>query len=285
MGEIIVAQSHGFCEGVKSAITILNMAVNEFDKVYVLHELVHNPFVINSFKDKGVVFVDSLDEVPDDSALVFSAHGVSPAFRKKAEEKNLKVIDATCSLVQLVHDKVRNYSSQGYTIIYIGKKGHAEVEGVLGEADMFVINSAEDVDKLNIDNGKLVCLTQTTLSVDDAEEIPAKLKEKFPELKFEGGICHATTNRQNAVKDLAKKCDLVLVLGAKNSSNSNKLMETAKKQGVPAYLILDKSELKEEWLNDVQTIGISSGASCPEFLLDELVNELEKFNFSVRKTL
>ncbi len=274
--KIIIAQSHGFCKGVKNAINILDTAVKKFKNVFVLHELVHNPFVINSFKEKGVIFVDDINKIPDNSILVISAHGVSPKIREIAKNKNLQIIDATCSLVQLVHEKVRDYSAKGYTIIYIGKKGHAEVEGILGEADMFVINSEEDVNNLNINSDKIVCLTQTTLSIDDADKITAKLKEKFPDIVIESGICNATIDRQNAVKDLAKSCDLVLVLGAKNSSNSNKLVEIAKKQGIPAYLILDKSELKSEWLKDVNTIGISSGASCPEFLVDELVIELKK---------
>ena len=275
VGKIIVAQPHGFCAGVERAINILDVAVKQNKKVFCLHELVHNPFVVDDFKKKGVIFVDSLDEIPDNSVVVFSAHGVSPKVKDLAKSKHLKVIDATCPLVELVHKKVKTYYDEGYSIIYIGKKGHIEVEGVLGEAPMQVINSEKDIDNIKIDKEKIVCLTQTTLSVDDAKYLVEKLKQKFPDIVIESGICDATQQRQDAVKQLAKECDLILVLGAKNSSNSQRLVETAKKQGVKAYLILDKSEINEDWLKNVNILGITSGASCPEFLLKELVNSLK----------
>ena len=275
VGKMIIAQPHGFCAGVKNAINVLDMTLENFDKVYCLHELVHNPFVVNDFKEKGVVFVNKLEEVPDNSVIVFSAHSVSPNIRELAKKKNLQIIDATCPLVELVHKKVRAYHKDSYNIIYIGKKGHIEVEGILGEAPMHVISSVEDVDNLNLDNEKIVCLTQTTLSVDDTKNIIDQLRQRFPDILVESGICNATQQRQDAVKELAKKCDLILVLGARNSSNSQRLVETAKKQGVNAYLILDRSEINEDWLKNVKTLGITSGASCPEFLLTELVNSLK----------
>ena len=281
--KVLIAEPHGFCVGVKRAVDILSKAVdefgNEFGMIYCLHELVHNPFVVDDFRRKGVVFVESIEEVPDKSVVVFSAHGVSPKVRKRAEEKNLSVIDATCPLVELVHKKIRNYHSKGFSIFYIGKKGHVEVEGVLGESPLFVVSSVEDVDGLQVGDGfgskGVVCLTQTTLSVDDTAEIIQKLKQRFPDIVLDGGICNATQERQDAVKKLAKKCDLILVLGAKNSSNSNRLVEAAKSQGVDAHLILDKSKLDRDWLKDVDIVGITSGASCPEFLFDELVEDLE----------
>jgi len=281
--KVLIAEPHGFCVGVKRAVDILSKAVdefgNEFGMIYCLHELVHNPFVVDDFRRKGVVFVESIEEVPDKSVVVFSAHGVSPKVRKRAEEKNLKVIDATCPLVELVHKKVRDYHTRGFSIIYVGKKGHVEVEGVLGESPLFVVSSVEDVDGLQVGDGfgskGVVCLTQTTLSVDDTAEIIQKLKQRFPDIVLDGGICNATQERQDAVKKLAKKCDLILVLGAKNSSNSNRLVEAAKSQGVDAHLILDKSKLDRDWLKDVDIVGITSGASCPEFLFDELVEDLE----------
>ena len=281
--KVLIAEPHGFCVGVKRAVDILSKAVdefgNEFGMIYCLHELVHNPFVVDDFRRKGVVFVESIEEVPDKSVVVFSAHGVSPKVRKRAEEKNLKVVDATCPLVELVHKKVRDYHTRGFSIIYVGKKGHVEVEGVLGESPLFVVSSVEDVDGLQVGDGfgskGVVCLTQTTLSVDDTAEIIQKLKQRFPDIVLDGGICNATQERQDAVKKLAKKCDLILVLGAKNSSNSNRLVEAAKSQGVDAHLILDKSKLDRDWLKDVDIVGITSGASCPEFLFDELVVDLE----------
>ncbi|HDD70786.1 MAG TPA: 4-hydroxy-3-methylbut-2-enyl diphosphate reductase [Candidatus Woesearchaeota archaeon] len=281
--KVLIAEPHGFCVGVKRAVDILSKAVdefgNEFGMIYCLHELVHNPFVVDDFRRKGVVFVESIEEVPDKSVVVFSAHGVSPKVRKRAEEKNLKVVDATCPLVELVHKKVRDYHARGFSIIYVGKKGHVEVEGVLGESPLFVVSSVEDVDGLQVGDGfgskGVVCLTQTTLSVDDTAEIIQKLKQRFPDIVLDGGICNATQERQDAVKKLAKKCDLILVLGAKNSSNSNRLVEAAKSQGVDAHLILDKSKLDRDWLKDVDIVGITSGASCPEFLFDELVEDLE----------
>ncbi|RLE47209.1 4-hydroxy-3-methylbut-2-enyl diphosphate reductase [Candidatus Woesearchaeota archaeon] len=281
--KVLIAEPHGFCVGVKRAVDILSKAVdefgNEFGMIYCLHELVHNPFVVDDFRRKGVVFVESIEEVPDKSVVVFSAHGVSPKVRKRAEEKNLKVVDATCPLVELVHKKVRDYHTRGFSIIYVGKKGHVEVEGVLGESPLFVVSSVEDVDGLQVGDGfgskGVVCLTQTTLSVDDTAEIIQKLKQRFPDIVLDGGICNATQERQDAVKKLAKKCDLILVLGAKNSSNSNRLVEAAKSQGVDAHLILDKSKLDRDWLKDVDIVGITSGASCPEFLFDELVEDLE----------
>ncbi len=281
--KVLIAEPHGFCVGVKRAVDILSKAVdefgNEFGMIYCLHELVHNPFVVDDFRRKGVVFVESIEEVPDKSVVVFSAHGVSPKVRKRAEEKDLKVIDATCPLVELVHKKVRDYHTRGFSIIYVGKKGHVEVEGVLGESPLFVVSSVEDVDGLQVGDGfgskGVVCLTQTTLSVDDTAEIIQKLKQRFPDIVLDGGICNATQERQDAVKKLAKKCDLILVLGAKNSSNSNRLVEAAKSQGVDAHLILDKSKLDRDWLKDVDIVGITSGASCPEFLFDELVEDLE----------
>ena len=237
VGKIIIAEPHGFCAGVKNAVNVLDMALEDFDEVYCLHELVHNPFVVDSFKDKKVIFVNSLAEVPDNSVLVFSAHGVSPKVRESTKNKNLQIIDATCPLVELVHKKIRAYHEDGYSIIYIGKKGHVEVEGVLGEAPLNIISSEEDINNLNINNDKIVCLTQTTLSVGDTEDLVEKLKQKFPNIILEGGICDATQKRQDAVKKLTKECDLILVLGAKNSSNSQRLVETAKKQGTDVVFL------------------------------------------------
>lgn len=276
MVEIIVAEPHGFCKGVKRAINILDDAVLKYKIVFCFHEIVHNSHVVDAFKKKGVIFVDDINAIPDGSVLVFSAHGVSPKIKEIAKAKNLIVIDSTCPLVELVHKKVRDYAEKDHAIIYVGKKGHAEVEGVKGESDVFVVSSIDDVNNLDIKNKNIVCLSQTTLSVDDTKKITDVLSIKFPEMKINGGICDATQQRQDAVKKLAKTCELIIVLGDKNSSNSNRLVETAKKLGISSHLILDVSEFEKAWIKDIKKIGITSGASCPEFLFDEFVKYVKK---------
>ncbi len=281
MPKIFVAEPHGFCFGVRKAVGFLEKIVDKYDSVFVLHEIVHNPFVVNYFKEKGVVFVEDIDSVPDDSVLVFSAQGVSPEVRTAAAQKNLVVFDATCPLVEVVHKKARDYYSKDFSIVYIGKKGHPETVGVLGEAPMTLVSSLDDVETLRIngDENKIVCLNQTTLSVYDTKDIVDFLKEKYPSIVVENGICRATQQRQDAVKTLAEVSDLVFVLGAENSSNSVQLANIARKYCNAAYLILDKSELKDEMLKDAEVIGITSGASCPEFVLEEFVDHIKQKYF------
>jgi 4-hydroxy-3-methylbut-2-enyl diphosphate reductase len=279
--KIILPNPRGFCAGVYMAIDVVDQLLNICDgePIYVYHEIVHNKHVVNRFRERGVRFVDDLNDVPEDSILVFSAHGVSPAIRELALQRRLTAIDATCPLVTKVHTEAIRYARKGNQIILIGHADHQEVIGTRGEApgSILVVESVEDIAHLPVkDPNRLVYITQTTLSMDDASAIISALKEAFPKIKDPPSedICYATTNRQSAVRAIAPDCDLVLVVGSKNSSNSRRLTEIAEACDTPARLIDDKSELDQRWLENVQTLLITAGASAPEDLAQELVLEL-----------
>ena len=276
--ELILANPRGFCAGVYMAIDVVDqlLEICPEEPIFVYHEIVHNKHVVDRFREEGVTFVDDLQEVPSGSICVFSAHGVSPALRKEATERNLTAIDATCPLVTKVHAEAVRYARKGYQILLIGHADHQEVIGTRGEAPeaMQVVESAEDIPGLNIlDPKKLVYLTQTTLSMDDAEVIIQALKEAFPEIKSppSDDICYATTNRQIAVRAIAPDCDLVLVVGSITSSNSLRLTEISEGLGTRAILIDDKSELKSEWFQGIGRVLITAGASAPEHLVKDLI--------------
>ena len=274
--KIILSEPRGFCAGVDRAIEIVELALGKFKKVYVRKEIVHNKYVVDSLRKKGAVFVETLDEVPENSLVIFSAHGVSPEEWKKAKLRNLRVIDATCPLVTKVHIEAIKYAKEGYDIILIGHNDHDEVIGTMGEAPnkIQLVENINDIEKLKIDNPKIAYLTQTTLSINDTAEIIKMLKKKFPHIKSapKEDICYATQNRQNAVKELSKHTDLILVIGSKNSSNSTRLMETAISYGTKSYIIDDAYSIKSKWLEGKKTIGITSGASVPEYLVKETID-------------
>ena len=281
-----MVKPRGFCAGVVRAVDIVDEALKVTQPVYVRKEIVHNKFVVEGLREKGAIFVDTLEEIPDGTpgnpvVCIFSAHGVSPAVRERAKEKNLFVIDATCPLVTKVHLEAIRYAKNGYEIVLIGHPGHEEVEGTMGEAPyaMHLVADLADVEKLELPNcDKLVYLTQTTLSVDDTREVAEALKRKFPHMTQppKDDICYATTNRQSAVKDLAPHCDLILVIGAQNSSNSQRLREVAEACGTRAFLIDNETCIQDEWLDGVVTVGISAGASAPEVLVERVVNSLKE---------
>lgn len=286
--EIILASPRGFCAGVNMAIESLELAINTFGApVYVYHEIVHNKFVVETFRDKGAVFVDELSEVPEGSTLLFSAHGVSPEIRRIARQRKLYAIDATCPLVTKVHLEAVRYAKEGYHIILIGHEGHDEVLGTMGEAPeaMLLVESPEDVDKLEIPDGaKLAYLTQTTLSVDDANRIITQLRSRFPGIASppKDDICYATQNRQEAVRVLAEGADVVLVLGSQNSSNSLRLKELASEQGVHAYLIDGAADIDLSWFKPSDKVVVTAGASAPESVVQECIEFLtERFDATV----
>lgn len=278
--KIILAQPRGFCAGVKRAIETVERALARFGKpVYVRHEIVHNTYVVNRLREKGAVFVEELDEVPKGSILVFSAHGVSRAIREEAEKRGFRLFDATCPLVTKVHVEVAKQRQDHREIIVIGHKGHPEVEGTLGQSDsgMHLISNLEDIDKLEITQPeKLAYVSQTTLSVDDTATIISELKKRFPDIAEpkKADICYATTNRQTAVRELAEKTSLIIVVGSQNSSNSNRLREMAEKNGAVAYMVDNASQIDSGWLKGHQTIGITAGASAPEILVREVIARL-----------
>ncbi|MFN3421883.1 MAG: 4-hydroxy-3-methylbut-2-enyl diphosphate reductase [Armatimonadota bacterium] len=279
---VVLASPRGFCAGVVRAIEIVETVLQSLPPpIYVRKEIVHNRFVVEQLKQRGVIFVNELDEVPEGSTVIFSAHGVSPAVREMAKQKNLKVIDATCPLVTKVHIEAIRFAQEGYSIILIGHAGHEEVEGTMGEAPhcTYLVQNVEDVEKLQVpDPEKVAYLTQTTLSLDDTAEIVAALKRKFPKIVGPNtdDICYATQNRQNAVKALAKQVDVVLVIGSKNSSNSQRLREVAISQGRPAYLIDGAEQIDPEWLLEAESVGITSGASAPEILVQQVIQRLQE---------
>ncbi|HFQ90545.1 MAG TPA: 4-hydroxy-3-methylbut-2-enyl diphosphate reductase [Desulfobulbus sp.] len=280
--EIILAKPRGFCAGVNRAIAIVNEALRRYGApVYVLHEIVHNTYVVNSLADKGAVFVRSLDDIPTGSVTIFSAHGVSRAVEEQARSLGLHVIDATCPLVTRVHRRVARLNKIGYDVLIIGHRRHPEVEGTCGRAvgRVHVISNGDDVAELRVaDRNRVGYVTQTTLSMDDAALLIGLLKEKFPEIDIPDrtDICYATQNRQTAVRELAGRVDLFLVVGSRNSSNSNRLREVAAKQGVRAYLIDSREEIDPAWLEGVRRVGITAGASAPEVLVEEVVDWLKK---------
>jgi 4-hydroxy-3-methylbut-2-enyl diphosphate reductase len=284
---VILANPRGFCAGVNMAIDALDKSIQQFGTpLYVYHEIVHNQYVVNRFKKQGVQFVDSLTEVPEGGTLLYSAHGVSPALRNEAKSRKLRTIDATCPLVTKVHLEAIKFAKEGYHIILIGHEGHDEVIGTMGEAPQSItlVETVEDVNNLPFTaNDKLAYLTQTTLSVDDANLIIGALKKRYPQLNGpnKDDICYATQNRQEAVKELAPDVDLVLVLGSQNSSNSQRLAELAHLMGKPSHLIDSVADLDPTWLTGVKTVLITAGASAPEVVVDELINYLRKHHDAV----
>ena len=288
--QILLAEPRGFCAGVDRAIDIVERALEIHGApIYVRHEIVHNRFVVQSLRDKGAVFIDELDQAPTGSIVVFSAHGVSLAVREEAEERGLKVFDATCPLVTKVHIEVKKMHEAGHEIIMIGHRGHPEVEGTLGQARgrMYLVETPEDVEQLVVENPEnLAFVTQTTLSVDDAAMVTQALKDRFPNIVApkKSDICYATQNRQDAVKMMAPDCDIFFVVGSVNSSNSNRLREVAERLNCPSYLIDGPESIKPEWLQDKQTIGITAGASAPEVLVQDVIQRLKELGaLSVRK--
>ncbi len=279
--EILLASPRGYCAGVDRAIDVVTIAIELYGApVYVRHEIVHNRHVVDSLRERGAIFVDELADVPRGSVVVFSAHGVSPAIRREAEERGLKPIDATCPLVTKVHLEALRFARSGHQIVLIGHAGHAEVEGTMGEAPdaMVLVQNKEDVARLEVkDPAKLAYLTQTTLSVDETTVIIDALKQRFPEMRGPAreDICYATTNRQAAVKELAAKCDLVLVVGSPTSSNSSRLREVAELCGATSYLVESVIDVDPAWLDGKTSIGVTAGASTPEHLVSELVQWLE----------
>jgi 4-hydroxy-3-methylbut-2-enyl diphosphate reductase len=288
--QIKLANPRGFCAGVDRAIDIVNRALDIFGApIYVRHEVVHNKYVVDTLKDRGAIFVEELEEVPDDVIVIFSAHGVSQAVRKSAEGRQLKIFDATCPLVTKVHMEVTQFSRAGMECVLIGHQGHPEVEGTMGQYDitnggaMYLVEDEADVAALVVeDPTQFAYVTQTTLSMDDTAKVIAALRAKFPAIRGpkKDDICYATTNRQDAIKQLALECDLVLVVGSVNSSNSNRLRELAERCGAEAYLIDGAAHIDAAWLEGKNGIGISAGASAPENLVQDVVAKLQKMTGS-----
>jgi 4-hydroxy-3-methylbut-2-enyl diphosphate reductase len=280
--DILLANPRGFCAGVDRAIAIVEHALAQFGApIYVRHEVVHNKFVVEDLKAKGAVFVDALSDIPAGSTVVFSAHGVSRAVRADAEARGLTVFDATCPLVTKVHVEVAKMREHGLEIVMIGHAGHPEVEGTMGQSDggIYLVESVADVELLVVrDPANLAYVTQTTLSVDDAAAVVDALKCRFPAIvgPKKDDICYATQNRQDAVKLIAQRCDVVIVVGSPNSSNSNRLREVAAKRGIAAYMIDHAGELRREWLADKRCIGVTAGASAPEILVREVIARLKE---------
>ncbi len=280
--KIILATPRGFCAGVERAIAIVERALEIYGPpVYVRHEIVHNQHVVESLRDKGAVFVDELDEVPEGAITVFSAHGVSQAVEDAAHARNLPVIDATCPLVAKVHKEGRRYARDGREIILIGHEGHPEVEGTIGRVDgtVHLVSTVEDVDDLVVDDpSKMSYVTQTTLSVDDTRDVIEALKKRFPDIVGPDvrDICYATQNRQQAIRDLSNSVDLILVIGSQNSSNSNRLREIGLDNDVPTHLIDDHTCIDQKWFDGVSTVGITAGASAPESLVQDLIERLRE---------
>jgi len=284
--EVLLANPRGFCAGVDRAIEIVERALQLFGApIYVRHEVVHNRYVVDDLKQKGAIFVEELDQIPDDNYVIFSAHGVSKAVQREAERRQLKVFDATCPLVTKVHMEVSRYSRKGIETVLIGHKGHPEVEGTMGQYDLtnggkiYLVESAEDVRKLKVKNPHgLRFVTQTTLSKDDTAIVIDCLRETFPDIQGpkKDDICYATQNRQDAVKQLAEHCDLILVVGSRNSSNSNRLREIASNKQIEGYLIDSEDDIKPEWLENKTCVGVTAGASAPELLVQNVVNFLQR---------
>jgi 4-hydroxy-3-methylbut-2-enyl diphosphate reductase len=276
--KVVLAKPRGFCAGVVRAIDIVERALDCFPPpIYVFHEIVHNRYVVENLSRRDVVFVERLEDIPDQSVCVFSAHGVSPKIVELAESKNLKVIDATCPLVTKVHLEAVRFDRESYSLVLIGHPGHEEVEGTMGEAPMQLVSSVEDVERLTVPNpDRVMYLTQTTLSLDDVAEIIEALKRKYPKLSApaKDDICYATQNRQNAVKEMTSRVDALIVVGSQNSSNSQRLCEVSSMAGVPAYLVNDEKEIKAEWLAGIDVVGVTAGASAPEDLVVRVLDHL-----------
>ncbi|CAL9409808.1 4-hydroxy-3-methylbut-2-enyl diphosphate reductase 1 [Actinosynnema sp. ALI-1.44] len=287
---VLLASPRSFCAGVERAIEIVErLLAQRGGPIHVRKQIVHNTHVVADLEARGAVFVDELDAVPDGATVVFSAHGVSPAVRAEAARRGLDVVDATCPLVTKVHAEARRFLARGDTVVLVGHAGHEEVEGTLGEDPerIVLVESAADVAALEVpDPTRVSYLTQTTLAVDETTEVVAALKAKFPALRGPASddICYATTNRQDAVREIAGEADLVLVVGSANSSNSVRLVELARRQGVPAHLVDDVSDIRPEWLADARVVGLSAGASAPPRLVDEVIEALGAWDVQVRET-
>ena len=280
--EIILSSPRGFCAGVVRAIEIVELCLQKFKPpIYVKHEIVHNPYVVKALEAKGAITVDAVEEIPPNSNVVFSAHGSPPDDFQKAKDRNLRVIDATCPLVTRVHNEAKKYNSEGKRVILVGHRGHAEVNGTMGQAPMALVDDTGpgELPSWNTDT-PVAILTQTTLSMDDTARAIENIQERFTDALVRNDLCYATTNRQEAVKKLAEQVDMVLVIGAQNSSNCNRLREVAERHGVPAYLINSANDLKVDWLTENMKIGITSGASTPEVLVDEVISKLKPDNIS-----
>jgi 4-hydroxy-3-methylbut-2-enyl diphosphate reductase len=285
--KILLANPRGFCAGVDRAIEIVERAIELFGApIYVRHEVVHNRFVVDDLKAKGAIFVDELEEVPDDSTVIFSAHGVSREVQNEASGRRLKVFDATCPLVTKVHMEVKRYRERGTEVVLIGHAGHPEVEGTMGQADsgMYLVEEANDVAGLVVSHPEdLAYVTQTTLSVDDTRVVIDNLKQKFPKIQGprKDDICYATQNRQDAVRALARDSDVLLVVGSPASSNSNRLRELAETMGVPSYLVDEPGQIRRSWLNDVKVVGITAGASAPDILVKQVIDQVKHWGGTV----
>ncbi len=288
--DLLLASPRGFCAGVDRAIEIVERTLEIFGApIYVRHEVVHNKFVVDCLRDKGAIFVEELDEVPDNATVIFSAHGVSLVVQQEAKRRGLNVFDATCPLVTKVHMEVSRFSQQGRECILIGHAGHPEVEGTMGQFDdsqggyMYLVESTADVQNLKVNNpDKLSYVTQTTLSMDDTAAVIGALRQRFPNIHGpkKDDICYATQNRQDAVKNIAGQSDVVLVVGSPNSSNSNRLKEVAERLGVVAYLIDDASEIRQDWFDGKQRVGLSAGASAPEVLVKAVIKQLQQWGIT-----
>lgn len=295
MTEIKLANPRGFCAGVDRAIDIVNRALDVFGApIYVRHEVVHNKFVVDSLRERGAIFVDEVHEVPDNVILIFSAHGVSQAVRKEAEDRGLQVFDATCPLVTKVHIEVTRYSREGRECILIGHQGHPEVEGTMGQYNaanggaIYLVEDEDDVANLQVKNVEaLAYVTQTTLSMDDTAKVIEALRNRFPKIQGprRDDICYATTNRQDAVRTLALECDLVLVVGSPNSSNSNRLRELAERCGAEAYLVDGPDDIQDTWIANRRSIGITAGASAPEVLVQQVIEKLKALGAGIPEEL
>lgn len=289
--KVLLAQPRGFCAGVSYAIEIVLLVLERYGPpVYVRHEIVHNRHVVDSLRQQGARFVDDLAAVPPGSLLIFSAHGVSPAVREEAKRRGLRVIDATCPLVTKVHLQVLRYAREGFEIVMVGHRGHVEVEGTMGHAPdrMYLVETVADARQLQVRRpDRLAVVTQTTLSVDDTREIIAALQERFPGLRIpaKDDICYATQNRQAAVKAIAARSDLVLILGSRTSSNANRLVEVAKRSGVTARLVESPLSIAPEWLTSCRTVGLSAGASTPELLVSQALARLAELGFAEVETV
>ena len=280
MDRILLAAPRGFCAGVAYAIEIVDLALKVYGApLYVRHAIVHNEWVVKNFESQGVIFVEAIEDIPLGSTVVFSAHGVSPEVRRVSRERNLKMVDATCPLVTKVHNEAKHYAAKDFFMIYIGHRGHVEAEGTMGEAPdrMVLVETPSDAEELEIPHyERLAVLSQTTLSVDEVMATMAVLERRFPHLQkpAKGDICYATTNRQMAIRELAKESDLVLVVGSTTSSNSNRLREVAEQYGTEAHLLSSIDEVRPEWRTQYKTVGISSGASTPEILVEDVIGAL-----------
>src|SRR5690554_3955920 len=289
--QVLLAQPRGFCAGVDRAIDIVERALELFGApIYVRHEIVHNRYVVNDLREKGAIFIDELDEAPAGATVIFSAHGVSKAVKAEAERRGLRIFDATCPLVTKVHVEVARMRADGREIIMIGHKGHPEVEGTLGQSEdgMYLVETPEDVAALQVaDPTRLAFVTQTTLSVDDASVVAQALRERFPDIvePRKSDICYATQNRQDAVKIMAPQCDLVLVVGSANSSNSNRLREVAERMGVSAFLVDGPEMIDPQWLRDAKRVGVTAGASAPDILVSQVLDRLKELGAISVRTL